>query len=74
VLIGSGVAALTLLTARWLRARVHRKRCLLTSALNCVHFPLGTLLAAFTVIVLCRPTVRAAFQSQGGASERPSSL
>ena len=62
VLIGIGSVSLNLLTARALRARRRHTLCLLTSALNCVHFPFGTLLGAFTLIVLCRPAVKAAFE------------
>ncbi len=76
VLIGVVSVSLNLLTARALRARKSHTLCLLTSALNCMHFPLGTLLGAFTLIVLCRPAVRAAFdlpRGSGGAPAQPSS-
>jgi len=71
VLIGIGSVSLNLLTARALRARRRRTLCLLTSALNCMHFPLGTLLGAFTIVVLCRPAVRAAFEPRGGRQAGP---
>ncbi len=73
LLIGVAAVALNLLTARSLRDRKNHTLCLLTSAMNCVHFPLGTLLGTFTIIVLSRPAVRAAFprSGSGGASVRP---
>jgi len=63
LLLGSTAVALNLLCARALRKRRNHSLCLLTSALNCVHFPLGTLLGTCSLIVLCRPSVRAAFDS-----------
>jgi hypothetical protein len=71
VLIGVVSVSLNLLTARSLRGRKNHTFCLLTSALNCMHFPLGTLLGAFTIVVLCRPAVRAAFEPRGGRQAGP---
>jgi len=68
ILIGVATVGTNLLTGRSLRTRKRYTLCLLTSAMNCMHVPLGTLLGAFTLIVLCRPSVRAAFKPP---SERP---
>lgn len=68
VLIGVTAVCLNLVAARSLRDRKNHRLCLLTSALNCVHLPLGTLLGTCTLIVLCRPAVSAAFRSAPPAS------
>jgi hypothetical protein len=67
LLIGAGAVALNLICGRALRKRQNHTLCLLTSAMNCVYFPLGTLLGTFTIIVLCRPAVRAAFNAANAA-------
>jgi hypothetical protein len=71
VLIGVVSVGLNLLTARSLRDRKNHTLCLLTAAMNCVHFPFGTLFGAFTLIVLCRPAVRAAFEPPPDERQRP---
>jgi len=71
VLVGVGWVSLNLLTARSLRARKNHTLCLLTSVMNCMQFPLGTLLGALTLIVLCRPAVRAAFEPPDGRQGAP---
>ncbi|HET7546052.1 MAG TPA: hypothetical protein VFK05_39555 [Polyangiaceae bacterium] len=63
MLFGLISVTLNLVSARSLRARKHHTLCLLTSGLNCIHLPLGTLLGVFTIVVLCRPAVSAAFRS-----------
>lgn len=64
VLFGFTAVGANLLTARALRNRTRHTLCLLTAAVNFSQFPLGTLLAAFTFVVLNRPTVRAAFEAK----------
>jgi len=77
VLIGVVWVGLNLLTARSLRDRKNHTICLVTSIMNCMHFPLGTLLGGFTIVLLCRPAVRAAFEprseGQGGPAPPPPS-
>jgi hypothetical protein len=68
MLIGITAVTLNLLTARSLRDRKNHTLCVLTSAMNCIYPPLGTLLGALTIIVLCRPLVSAAFRSGESAS------
>lgn len=67
LLIGVTAVILNVLSARSLREHKNHTLCLLTSAMNCMHFPLGSLLGTFTIIVLCRPSVSAAFGASGGA-------
>jgi hypothetical protein len=67
LLFGITAVSLNLLTARALRERKKYLLCVIASAMNCVHFPLGVLLGTFTLIVLCRPAVSAAFEAGRGA-------
>ena len=74
VAVGVTAVALNLVCARAIQDRKRHTLCLLTAALNCVHFPLGTLLGTFTLIVLCRegrPAVRTAFDPLRGTAEVP---
>jgi hypothetical protein len=73
ILVGIAFVGLNLLTARSLRSRKRHALCLLSSAVNCAHFPLGTLLGAFTITVLYRPAVRAALELPGGSDRPPHS-
>jgi hypothetical protein len=52
----SGIA--NLLSGLCLRARKHRMFSFLVAAMNCIHFPLGTVLGVFTFVVLARDSVR----------------
>jgi hypothetical protein len=48
----------------YLRARKHRTFCFVVAATNCLHMPFGTVLGIFTIVVLGRESVRAAFAPQ----------
>lgn len=50
-----------ILCARNLSARRAYTLCLVTAGLECLLMPLGTILGIFTLVVLSRPTVKAAF-------------
>ena len=50
------------LTGYYLRKRKHWKFCIVASAIQCIHAPLGTVLCGFTVIVLVRRSVRDLFK------------
>jgi len=63
VLAGWTTAILFVLAGRYLRRQVHYTFCLVVAALGCTCCqPLGTVLGVFTIIVLLRPSVKAAFQ------------
>jgi hypothetical protein len=62
----SGVA--NLISAFCLRARKGRTFSLAVACLNLLHMPLGTLLGAFTLVVLLRDSVREAYEAQATAS------
>ncbi len=51
-------AALNVVSGIFLRARKHWTFSLVVAAIDCLHFPLGTILGVFTIIVLIRPSVR----------------
>lgn len=64
-LIASGAwALLSFLSARGLRRRRWRGLCYVAAALSCLYIPFGTLIGAFTFVVLGRPGVRAMFEAQ----------
>ena len=54
---------LNVLAGIYLRAKKHRTFCIVVAAINCLHTPLGTILGIFTIIVLARDSVRAAFRA-----------
>jgi hypothetical protein len=49
---------LNLISGFYLRARKHRFFSLVVAAIDCFHFPLGTALGVFTIVVLLRDSVR----------------
>ena len=53
------------LAARFLSRARHWTYCLVVAALSCAFFPFGTALGVFTIVVLAKPEVRAAFEGQG---------
>ncbi|TLD69550.1 hypothetical protein FEM03_16455 [Phragmitibacter flavus] len=66
LIIGIGLLAaalLNLFSAIFMRKRRHRMFSLITAGLNCVQFPIGTALGIFTIIVLCRNSVRQKFDT-----------
>ena len=60
-----GYALLNLLAGRALQTRSGYVLCLLTSGVNCLNMPLGTLLGIFTLVLLADPQVRPLFEGQG---------
>jgi len=63
ILLG-GYAVLNLLAGRAIQTRSGYVVCLLTSAVNCLNIPLGTLLGIFTLVLLADPEVRPLFEGQ----------
>lgn len=64
VVINLVSVVLHLMTARRLRERRGAKFCQIVAALTCLSFPLGTVLGAFTLIALGRPSMKALFQAR----------
>lgn len=60
-----------ILCARNLSARRAYTLCLVTAGLECLLMPLGTILGIFTLIVLSRPAVKAAFGAAPAESLEP---
>ena len=56
------------LAGRFLAARTHYTFCLVMAGISCVFVPLGTVLGVFTLIVLVRPSVKAAFEGVPAAA------
>jgi hypothetical protein len=61
-LFAFALATLMVVTGRSLQKRKRRVLCLVTAGLSLISFPFGTALGVFTIIVLQRPTIVAAFQ------------
>jgi hypothetical protein len=58
---GLTVSALLAWSGRCLQRRRRRTFCLVMAGLSCLSIPLGTVLGVFTILVLCRPGVKAEF-------------
>jgi hypothetical protein len=58
------LAVLTCVAGRRLGKRRGRVFCIVVACLECLMFPLGTILGVFTLIVLMRPTVIAIFDAR----------
>jgi len=61
--VTSGV--LNVISGLCLRARKGRTFSLVVSGINCLHFPLGTVLGVFTIVVLLRGSVRELYAACG---------
>lgn len=55
VILAGGI--LTLISGRFIHRRVNRTFSIVIAGLNCLHFPFGTLLGIFTIIVLTKDSV-----------------
>jgi len=61
ILMGFTIAALMILTGRWLSARKNKTFCFIIACIECINMPLGTILGVFTLVVLQKPSVAALF-------------
>lgn len=61
IVFGETLAILTFFAGRAIKARQSHLFCLIVAGINCLNMPLGTILGAFTFVVLLRPTVKAMF-------------
>lgn len=66
-LIASAVS--NLISALWIRAKKNRIFSLIVAGFNCLHMPLGTILGAFTMVVLMRDSVREMYESRDGCAK-----
>ena len=65
ILSGWVMAAFILAAGRMLGKRRRHLFCLVVAGIECIMVPLGTALGVFTIIVLMRPSVQAAFKADG---------
>ena len=73
VVLGAWYAAslvLNLLAGMYLHRKMHRTFCFVVAGMNCLHVPVGTILGIFTIIVLARDSVRAAFANRASDGVR----
>ena len=54
---------LNILSGFFLRRRKHRMFSLVVAGMNCLHFPLGTVLGVFTFVVLDRESVKELYEA-----------
>ncbi|KAF1055275.1 MAG: hypothetical protein GAK43_00068 [Stenotrophomonas maltophilia] len=65
---GLTLAALMVVAGRCLVARRRHLLCLVVAGLTCMLVPLGTVLGVFTLVLLNKPQVKAAFDGNGAAA------
>ena len=58
------------LSARFIARRRFRTFSLVVAGINCLHMPLGTLLGAFTFVVLLRESVRVSYTEHSALPDR----
>jgi hypothetical protein len=61
MLLGFAFTALLAVAGRFLLVHRHWTFCVVVAAIACAAFPVGTALGVFTILVLARPEVKAAF-------------
>jgi len=61
IVAGWTFAIFVLFTGRFLAHRVQYMFCFIMACVECVFMPFGTVLGAFTLLVLLRPTIKASF-------------
>lgn len=60
---GVGYVVLVAMAGRFIARRRHWTYCVVVAGISCIFFPFGTVLGVFTIVVLARPEVKAAFQA-----------
>lgn len=55
------LATLMIITAKKIERRLSYTFCLVVAGIECIFMPFGTVLGVFTIIVLCRPSVKSQF-------------
>lgn len=53
---------LSLISGLFLRKQKHWTYCIIVAAFNCLHFPIGTILGVFTIVVLIRESVKELYE------------
>ena len=57
------LATLIIITGKKIANRLSYTFCLVMGGIECIFMPFGTILGVFTIIVLCRPSVKLLFTS-----------
>ena len=60
--LASGI--LNVLSGFWIRSGKNRVGSMIVAGLNCLHFPFGTVLGVFTIVVLARDSVVRAYEGR----------
>ncbi|NNJ24936.1 hypothetical protein [Alienimonas chondri] len=71
VLLNLAIVIAQTLAGRNLHRLRGRTFCLVVAAIECLNVPFGTLVGVFTIVVLSRPTVRAAFEANEPKPDDP---
>ena len=71
ILLGETIALLTIISGVRMARRRGRVFSIVVAAINCLSFPFGTLLGVFTIIVLCRDSVRRQYDEAAAARQAP---
>lgn len=61
ILAGWCIAACIIVAGRKLQTRRHRMYCMIVAGVACIYMPLGTALGIFTLVVLCRDSMKGIF-------------
>ena len=64
IFLGWTFAAFVVAAGRFLARRRHYTFCLVMAAVECLFMPFGTVLGVFTIVVLCRESVKPLFVSR----------
>jgi len=64
ILMGMALAAVLIAAGFSLRARRRHPFCLVAAAVSCLFMPLGTILGVFTIVLLMKPEISAAFAAK----------
>lgn len=71
MLLGLAYVVLLVVAGRSLARTRRWTFCLVVAALSCAFFPFGTVLGVFTIVVLVKPEVKAAFEVGPPAARPP---
>lgn len=64
ILFGWAFAICIILAGRFISQRKNHMFCMVMAGIECMFTPFGTVLGAFTIITLIRPSVKELFQTQ----------
>lgn len=71
IVLGLTYSALVIMAGRYLQKRRGHTFCVVMAAIQCLNIPLGTILGVFTLVVITKPEVKAAFEENREAGLTP---